>query len=131
MPDLDFPTDWYHGSPLQLTSLRPGSTITPDIDLARVFSHKPNIVCLEDERLPPRLRHNGSQPGFLYRVVGVQPGAVGPHPRSSMPAGKEWLTERGLTVTLIGPTQVRPEEILSAGEIAKLRGSASPARKSE
>ena len=38
---------WYHGSPEDLTELATGSTITPNRALARAFSHKPTLVCLE------------------------------------------------------------------------------------
>ena len=46
---------WYHGSPYELTTIRKGSTITPNIDLARVFSHKPSCVSIEDNEL---IKHN-------------------------------------------------------------------------
>lgn len=42
--DWDYSRAWYHGSPIVLASLVPGSTITQDKDLARVFSHKPSLV---------------------------------------------------------------------------------------
>jgi hypothetical protein len=110
---------WYHGSPYELTSLRAGSTITRDRDLARVFSHKPPIVSIADDGA---IRHTGTMPGYLYRVdepVGLED--VTPHPRSSMPAGAEWLTRRELRLALIGPTMVRQEERLSEEEVAELR----------
>ena len=43
-----FPLEWFHGSPLRLETLTTGSTITPLRDLARVFSHKPALVSLDD-----------------------------------------------------------------------------------
>ena len=40
---------WYHGSPLELALLRPGSTVTQDRRLAEVFSHKPAVVSVSDD----------------------------------------------------------------------------------
>ena len=115
---------WYHGSPLQLTILRAGSTITRDRDVARVFSHKPPQVSLSDDGT---IQHTGTTPGYLYRIAEpVAPGDVTPHPRTTMPPGLEWLTRRDLRLALIGPTEVRKEERLTEEEIARLRrGQAS------
>ena len=116
--DLDNGSPWYHGSPLELTVLRQGSTITQDRDLARVFSHKPEIVSVSDDG---QIKHTGERPGFLYRVVEeVGPEDVCPHPRSAMEPGKEWLTQRELKVALIGPTRVLEEERLSEDQVASL-----------
>jgi hypothetical protein len=91
---------WYHGSPLELTVLRAGSTITPERRLAEVFSHKPTLVSMEDDG---SLEHNGSLPGFLYQVAEeVKEEDVEQHPRSSMSPGQEWLTRRDLMLKLIG-----------------------------
>jgi hypothetical protein len=68
-----------------------------------------------------RLKHTGSLPGWLYRVLDVTEFAVYPHPRSSMPAGLEWLTRVDLRLELIESTRPRPDEILDAAEIARLR----------
>jgi hypothetical protein len=110
---------WYHGSPLQLETLRAGSTITHDRELARVFSHKPPIVSMADDGA---LQHTGTLPGYLYRIdEPVGPEDVYPHPHSSMPPGKEWLTRRELRLALIGPTEVRDEERLSEEQVADLQ----------
>ena len=110
---------WYHGSPFQLTTLRAGSTITRDRDVARVFSHKPPIVSIGDDGT---IRHTGTTPGYLYRVdEPLEPGDVYPHPRTTMQPGLEWLTRRELSLTLLGPTQVRTGERLTEDEIAELR----------
>lgn len=110
---------WYHGSPLDLGVLAVGSTITRDRHLAEVFSHKPAIVSIEDDGT---IKHNGTAPGLLYRVgEEVQPGDVYPHPRSSMEAGKEWLTRRELRLALIGPVEIVDAERLTADEIERLR----------
>ena len=83
---------WYHGSPAELIVLRSGSTITRDRHLAEVFSHKPQIVSIDDDG---RIRHSGTQPGYLYRIAEtVAPDDVYPHPNSSMAPGLEWLTRR-------------------------------------
>jgi hypothetical protein len=116
MPDNQ---TWYHGSPYKLTSIRAGSTITQDRDLARVFSHKPPIVSMGDDGT---LRHTGTLPGYLYRIdEPVAPEDVTPHPRSSMPPGAEWLTRRALRLALLDPTEVREEERLSEEEVDELR----------
>lgn len=110
---------WYHGSPYQLALLREGSTITRERHLAEIFSHKPTIVSMEDDGT---IRHNGTAAGYLYRVIDlVAEEDVYPHPRSSMPAGKEWLTRRGLRVELIGPVEVREEERLSEEDLREIR----------
>ena len=118
MKHRDFSKTWYHGSPLVLSTLRKGSTITQDRGLARVFSHKPTLISISDEG---RMRHNGSVPGVLYIISEtVEPDDVAPHPRSAMECGKEWLTRRGLRVTLIGPTEIVAEERLTGDEPAEL-----------
>jgi hypothetical protein len=110
---------WYHGSPLQLTTLRRGSTITKDRHLAEVFSHKPPVVSIGDDGT---IKHNGTQQGYLYRVAeAVAPDDVYPHPHSSMAPGLEWLTRRELRVALIGPTQIVDDERLTEEELASLR----------
>lgn len=109
---------WYHGSPLQLTYLLPGSTITQNEALARIFSHKPPLVSIADDGT---IRHNGTQPGFLYIIdEPVSPEDVYPHPRSSMPPEWEWLTRRALRVRLLGPVEITPDELLSEDELAEI-----------
>lgn len=116
---MDFTDPWYHGSPLKLTALRVGSTITQKRDLARVFSHKPPVVAINDDG---SFKHNGTQPGYLYVIDEVvQPEDVIPHPRTTMGPGDEWLIERELRVRLIGPTELRSEELLTEAEITTLR----------
>ena len=116
---LDPDKVWYHGSPLRLTILRTGSTMTQDRRLAEVFSHKPAIVLLDDDGT---IRHNGVLPGFLYRIdepVGQED--VYPHPRTSMAPGKEWLTTRPLRLALIGAAEIVEAEILTPEDIEALR----------
>jgi hypothetical protein len=110
---------WYHGTPLQLSVLREGSTITQDRHLAEVFSHKPEIVSMNDDG---SIKHTGTLPGYLYRIdEQVEDGDVCPHPDSSMSPGKEWLTTRALRLELIGPVEITEEERLTEEEITGLR----------
>jgi hypothetical protein len=110
---------WYHGSPLQLTVLLQGSTITQDRRLAEVFSHKPAMVSIADDG---SIKHTGTEPGYLYRISEeIGPCDVHSHPRSSVAPGMEWITDRDLRLELIGPTQIVDEERLTEGEIAALR----------
>ncbi len=122
----DYTRPWYHGSPYRLDVLLTGSTITQDEDLARVFSHKPPIVSIEDDpaRLAQgelRLRHNGALPGLLYLIdEPIGPEDVYPHPRTTMSPGLEWLTRRPLRLKLLGPVEIRPGELLSEVDIQAL-----------
>ncbi len=116
---MDYIQPWYHGSPFVLTTLRAGSTITQRRDLARIFSHKPAIVCIEDDG---RIRHNGTLPGYLYVIDEVvAPEDVEAHPRTTMGPGDEWSTHRELRVRLLGVVESRPEEQLTEAELADLR----------
>ncbi len=109
---------WYHGSPCRLTTLRAGSTVTQRRDLARVFSHKPTLVSIDDDAI----RHDGRLPGYLHVVAEeVADSDVVPHPRSTMPPAWEWLTTRPLRLRPVEPTEVRADELLSAEEVARLR----------
>jgi hypothetical protein len=53
-------TPWYHGSPYELTTIHKGGTITKNKDLARIFSHKPPCVSIDDNC---HMKHNGSNEG--------------------------------------------------------------------
>lgn len=109
---------WYHGSPLELTELRPGSTITQDRQLARIFSHKPTLVSLNDDG---GVRHNGGEEGYLYGIrETVRREDIEPHSTSVMPPSAEWLTRRALTLALVERTRVCPEERLCRGEVVLL-----------
>lgn len=116
---MDYKQPWYHGSPLALTVLYGGSTITQKRELARVFSHKPPLVSIGNDG---SIKHNGTQPGYLYVIdEGVRPEDVTPHPRTTMEPGDEWLTNRELRVRLIGTTAPRPGEMFTETEMAALR----------
>lgn len=110
---------WYHGSPLELTLLRRGSTITQKLALARIFSHKPTLVSVTDDG---QIRHNGILRGYLYAIVDrVQPEDVAPHPYTTMGPGDEWLTTREFHVQLLGRVELLPEEQLTAEEYAAIQ----------
>jgi hypothetical protein len=110
---------WYHGSPLKLTTLRKGSTITQKRELARIFSHKPTLVSVSDNG---QIKHNGMVPGYLYIIVDkVQPNDVVPHPHTTMQAGDEWLTTRELHLQLLCASELVPSEQLTDDEYAALQ----------
>ena len=116
---MDYTQPWYHGSPFELTTLRVGSTITQRRDLARIFSHKPMIVSIDDEG---HIKHNGALPSYLYIIdEAVAPEDVEAHPRTVMGPGDEWLTHRELRVRLLGMVEPRPEELLTEAELEDLR----------
>lgn len=126
-----FPKTWYHGSPLKLSKLRSGSTVSPNRDLARIFSHKPSLVVQDyDTQGRMWIKHSGTQPGWLYRIAEpLQPEDLVPHPRSSMEAGQEWLTCREVALELLEATELVAEELLSAAEIADLQARLQQIRK--
>lgn len=117
--DYDPCQPWYHGSPLKLDRLRAGSTMTQWRDLARVFSHRPAVVSISDDR---HIQHNGTLPGYLYEIAEpVGPEDVRPHPHTTMEPGDEWLTSRDLSLRLMGETVVRAEEFLTDEDLAALQ----------
>lgn len=119
MTNWDYSKTWYHGSPYKLTTIRATSTITQDKHLATVFSHKPTLVSISEDG---KIKHNGTMPGFLYYISeSIQAEDVAPHPHSVMEYGQEWLTNRELSVTLIGPTQIVEDERLTEKELAMLK----------
>jgi hypothetical protein len=118
--DFDPTLIWYHGSPLKLTTIREGSTITQKRELARIFSHKPTLVSVSDNG---QIKHNGTTPGYLYTVADeIQCADVVPHPRTTMALGDEWLTTRELHLQLLCSTEPVPEEQLTEEECAVLQG---------
>ena len=63
LEDIDVKTiTWYHGSLFKLKKLEKGSTITPDKNLAKIFSHKPSIVSISDKG---EIKHDGEKKGYL------------------------------------------------------------------
>ena len=127
LPGFDPARSWYHGSQLELTTIRRGSTITQKRELARVFSHKPPLVCVSDEG---QIKHTGTLPGCLYVIAEeVGEGDVMPHPRTTMGPGDEWLTRRELRVRLLGRTEIvegerfTDEELAAVQEYTVVRGT--------
>jgi len=109
---------YYHGSSMELTELRPGSTVTPDPNLARVFSHKPAVVTMSEDG---RLEHTGTLPGYLYRIAeAIGANDVMPHPQARLLPGKEFLTNRELRLELVRATSVYTEERLAPVEALRL-----------
>lgn len=105
--------NWYHGSPLKLETLRQGSTVTQWRELAEAFSHKPQLLCIDDGG---NILHSGTQPGYLYVIdeeiqIGVD---VFQHPRSSMEKGLEFLTARPLRLRYLCEVKAPAEEEASA-----------------
>jgi hypothetical protein len=115
----DAASPWYHGSPQRLRVLRSGSTVTPDRHLAETFSHKPSLVCLEDDGT---IRHDGRREGWLHVIdEPLRPDDLTPHPRTSMAPGLEWLTARPLRLRVIGAVPLDPDELLDDATLAELR----------
>ena len=99
--NIDTKGIWYHGSNVMLTELKTGSTVTQWRGLAEAFSHKPTMLCYEDDGT---ITHNGTEKGYLYVIdENVEVGKdIYPHPRSTMDENAEFLTSRPLAVRLIG-----------------------------
>lgn len=91
---------WYHGSPMEFSELRAGSTITQWKELAEAFSHKPSMLGYDDDGV---ITHNGTAKGYLYVID--EPVEVGrelsPHPRTTMDENAEFITDRPLRVRLV------------------------------
>jgi hypothetical protein len=110
---------WYHGSPLKLRQLRAGSSVTRNRRLAIAFPHSPTLVSVWDDG---RIKHNGTQLGYLYCIsLPLDRDDLTPHPRSTMSAGQEFLTTRALPLTLLCVILPAPEEALSQDELMILR----------
>lgn len=109
---------WYHGSPVLFTQLLMGSTITQDRELARIFSHKPSIVAVDEKG--NRL-HNGKVNGNLYIIdEEITDEDVYPHPNSTMKPGEEWLINRPLKVRKLVETIICKNELLTGNDEKEL-----------
>ncbi len=118
MKEWDYGKPWFHGSPLQLNELIVGSTITQDRELARIFSHKPSIVSIDENG---SRFHNGKLGGYLYIIdEEITSDDVYPHPATTMKPGEEWLINRTLKVRRIDVTKPKVEEQLSEEEELEL-----------
>ena len=92
---------WYHGSNALFTELRAGSTITQWKALAEAFSHNPTLLGYDDDG---SIFHNGKEKGYLYMIdEPIEAGKdIYQHPRSTMDENAEFLTNRPLSVRLVG-----------------------------
>ncbi|WP_150267462.1 hypothetical protein [Paenibacillus tepidiphilus] len=114
---MDF---WYHGSPAHLNELRSGSTITVHRNLARIFSHKPAVVSINEDGT---IKHNGDKEGLLYIIAEtVDPSLdIELHPASTMGEGMEWLTKRTLKLEFIEAVgQPDRDDLLTEEDIMEL-----------
>ncbi|MHC4716007.1 MAG: hypothetical protein ACYS5V_03495, partial [Planctomycetota bacterium] len=118
---LDRPRRWYHGSDRRLASLRPGSAVSPVMELSRAFAHRPNRIDINvHENTDENWRRvvietNGQREGFLHEVDVADPEAdLRPVDGSKMAPGDEMETTRELPAHLIaelGPPTERVFEI--------------------
>ena len=101
---------WYHGSNLLFEELRQGSTVTPLRALAEAFSHRPTLLCIEDDGI---IIHNGAEDGYLYVIdEKISSGDVYPHPHTTMEPGMEYLTQRSLRVHLLCKLNSKQHKLL-------------------
>lgn len=121
MDDWNDALPWYHGSQQELTTLRVGSSITQNRDIARIFSHRPAILSMVDDG-KSIFKHNGTVHGYLYIVnEEVKAEDVYPHPHPINASRWEWVTKRALSVRLLERPMVREAERLTEADIAELR----------
>lgn len=119
MDDWNYTRPWYHGSQQALTTLRIGSSITQNRDIARIFSHRPPLLSMEDNGA---FKHNGTAYGYLYTVdEEVKPEDVYPHPHPINASKWEWLTNRELKVRFLEHPALREDERLTEADLAELR----------
>lgn len=119
MADWNYTLPWYHGSQQELTVLRVGSSITQNRDIARIFSHRPSILSMEDDGT---FHHSGTVYGYLYLLdEAISPADVYPHPHPINASKWEWLTTRAVKVRLLERPAIGEAERLREEEIAELR----------
>ncbi len=119
MQDFDYTLTWYHGSQQELTTLRVGSSITQNRNVAKGFSHSPSLLTQSEGGT---VKHDGATPGYLYTVADeIGPDDVHPHPHPVNATRWEWVTNRELKLKLIGQTIVTDEERLTDQEIAEMK----------
>lgn len=126
MRDCDYTLTWYHGSQQKLTTLRVGSSITQNRNVAKAFSHRPSLLTMSDggESISEqsKVKHDGVIPGYLYTVADeIGPNDVHPHPHPVNADRWEWLTNRELRLKLIEQTVVTDQERLAGQEIAEIK----------
>lgn len=119
MDEWNYSLPWYHGSQQALTVLRVGSSISQKRDIARIFSHRPPLLSMEDDGT---FKHNGTAHGYLYLIdEEVNPADVYPHPHPINASKWEWLTTRELKVRFLEHPALREEERLTETDLAELR----------
>ena len=105
--------NWYHGSPAKLTVLKAGSSITPFMEIAKAYSHKPErleLSVLEDtekELCHVEVKHDGNRTGFIYQVMISDPKELRKPDENLGPLGEEMVTTQEMTLRLIEKTEVR------------------------
>ena len=93
---------WYHGSPYFLTTLKKGSSITRNKQLAVAFSHKPTTVSVNNSGV---IEHNGSVNGYLYIIEKqLNEQDIYPHESCLKNDKWEWITTKNLRLKLICKT---------------------------
>ena len=108
---------WFHGSSLELETLRKGSTVTQFEKLAQIFSHKPSIVSVSDNG---EIKHNGKVKGRVYRIAEeVTADDIFRHPESS--TGWEWITDKEFKLEFLYEISNSPDDVLSESEIEELK----------
>ena len=119
MQDFDYTLTWYHGSQQKLTTLRVGSSITQDRNVAKAFSHRSSLLTQSEGGT---VKYDGVTPGYLYTVADeIDPDDVYPHPHPVNATRWEWLTNRELKLKLIEQTIVTDKERLTDQEIAEIK----------
>ena len=67
--------NWYHGSPAKLKVLKAGSSVTPFMEIAKAYSHKPEhlepsvVEDTEKNQIHVKVKHDGRRSGFIYQVM--------------------------------------------------------------
>ena len=119
MQDFDYTLTWYHGSRQKLTTLRVGSSIAQNRNVAKGFSHNPSLLTQSEGGT---VKHDGVTPGYLYTVADeIGPDDVYPHPHPVNVTRWEWLTNRELKLELIERTIVTNAERLTDQEITEIK----------
>ena len=107
---------WYHGSPEELTVLSAQSWVTPFVEMAKAFAHKPSLISFGEDG---GVKHDGQLPAFLY-VVDEE---TAPEDVSYLrdTAQTHWQTQRDLRLKLVQPLPIDDPPQLSAAEIEEMR----------
>lgn len=118
MTTWNFSLPWYHGAQEVLTTLRTGSSITQNRDIARIFAHRSTIMSIEDDG---SIKHNGTAPDCLHLVdEPLTADDVEPHPHPINASRWEWLIKRAVKVRLIEQPALRGAELLTTADLAAL-----------